>query len=352
MLFLDAVQLKPTLRPPVWLMRQAGRYLPEYRALRTRYTLEEMFRNPELACEITMLPIDLLGVDAAIVFSDILLIVEALGLQVRYPEKGGPQVEPKLQKEDDIYALSMRPLEDTLAYTYTAVEMLCRQLKIPLIGFCGGPFTIASYMFPQGEILSWIDKSPQAVHHLLSLLQKACERHLLLQIKAGAQVVQIFDSWANLLPESLIHEFAFAYLEKIIQALPVPVILFCRDSGLYAQRLAALGCQVISLDENANLEELVKTLPHNVALQGNLSPQLLTTGPSSLIVQKTKELVRIMHPRPGFIANLGHGVLPTTPVDHVRCFIDTIHQEASGGIEHKIASGLPPDKKPNFVPRS
>ncbi len=326
-LLLRSLKGEKTHRPPVWLMRQAGRYLPSYQNLRARYPLEEMFRSSSIAVEVTKMPVNLLGVDAAILFSDILLIAEVFGRAVYFPEKGGPRIDPPLVCPEEVYLLRQEPLEQRLGFTYEAVRSLTHELSVPLIGFCGGPFTIASYMISSGNIQDWVKKHPEAMHHLLSLLTQACLEHLRLQILAGAQVVQIFDSWANLLQPPCIQEFAFSYVAKIIQGLAdtqVPVIVFCRDSSTYARELASLSPHAISFDEKGSLSELASQIPPHMGIQGNLSPEFLKNGSTEEIYLHTRKLVQSMAGRAGFIANLGHGVLPATPVDNVRAFVEAV----------------------------
>jgi uroporphyrinogen decarboxylase len=326
-LFLKALRCKNKKRPPVWLMRQAGRYLPEYRALRERYSLSELFHHPEFVVLISRLPVDLLGTDAAILFSDILMIAEAFGLTIQFPEKGGPFIEEVLQSPADLLSRPLLAIEEKLAYALKGIEILRKQLTVPLIGFCGGPFTVASYLIQKGRSAKeWLYSEPENFHLALQKLTLATITYLQLQIKAGVQVVQVFDSWANVLTYPQFLEFSAPYLKQIVEALKktkVPVILFCRGSSGLAEELASLNPSAISFDWQKELSDLRKKVPPQIAVQGNLDPELLK-APIPTIRKTVSALLDKMKGEPGFVVNLGHGVLPDTPVDHVRCFIDTV----------------------------
>jgi uroporphyrinogen decarboxylase len=314
-LLLDALACSNTRRAPVWLMRQAGRYLPEYRALRGRYSLWDLFHCPELAVEVTLQPINLFGLDAAILFSDILVIAEAFGLQVFYPDGAAPTIE--LCSNFDL--LEATNIEETLHYVKKTIQLLKPELKIPLIGFCGGPFTIATYMVPHLTVSS-------SLHPLLEKITEASILYLKMQIEAGVNAVQIFDSWADKLSPEQFQEFSLHYLQKICAALKgtgVPVILFCRGSSNYPELLSAIQPAAISFDWKKEMAELRSRVPRTIAVQGNLDPEFLKNATSSEVAVKTGELLETMRGDPGFILNLGHGVLPQTPVDNVRAFVYT-----------------------------
>lgn len=321
-LLLDALQCNNKSRPPVWLMRQAGRYMPEYRALRAQHSLSHLFHTPELAAQVTLQPVELLGVDAAIVFSDILVIAEVFGQEVVFPEGKAPQVLPKLTPAS---SLSTLPVQEILHYVKTTIELLKPNLKVPLIGFCGGPFTLATYMTQSAT--EWLSQDPKSFHLLLDTITQVLIDYLKMQIHAGVDVVQIFDSWASLLTPSQFQEFSQAYLGKIVAGLKetgVPVILFCRGSSLYPQELSSLAPAAISFDSAQEIAKLRAFVPRHIAVQGNLDPEWLQVASISEVIAKTQTLLNSMRGDPGFIANLGHGVLPKTPVDNVRAFIDTI----------------------------
>lgn len=331
-LLLRALRCENEDRPPVWLMRQAGRYLPEYRRLREKYSLWELFHHPEIACEVTKLPLDLLGVDAAILFSDILLIAEAFGLKVHFPEGRGPFVAPLLQSSRDVYALPPHEVQESLSYVFKAIELLRKELRVPLIGFCGGPFTVASYLIESGskgelrKTKDWLYSDPESFHLLLQKLTLASIDYLRLQIEAGAQVIQIFDSWASVLSYPQFLHCSAHYLGQMVAALQdtgVPVILFCRGSSSLPEELAALNPHAISFDWQKEMADLRKKVPQGIAIQGNIDPDLLK-APKPFIIESVQNLLQSMEGDPSFIVNIGHGVLPDTPVDHVRCFVDTV----------------------------
>lgn len=325
MKFINALNCKNLDIPPVWIMRQAGRYLPSYRSLREKHTLMELFSTPELAAKVTMMPFEHFDFDAAIVFSDILLIAEALGLKVHYPDSGGPFVEPvinHLQVND----LHVQSIPTCAAET---IKLLKPELKVPIIGFCGGPFTIAHYMLNE-ESSEWFYLHHNSFHTLLQKITDASIEYLRLQIEAGADAIQIFDSWANLLPYTQFLEFSLPYLKKIVDALEdtgIPIIIFCRGSCVRVKDLVSIKPRAISFDWSRELSEMRPQVPANIAVQGNLSPHLLKDSRSA-IESAVRKLVDSMRNDPGFIMNLGHGILPDTPIDNVHCFIDTLRSYA------------------------
>ncbi len=323
--FLDALRCENRGRPPVWLMRQAGRYLPEYRALREKWSLRELFFTPELAAQVTMLPIDLLGVDAAILFSDISVVALSLGLKLDFRE--GPVIEPMV-KPADVENLPLIP--NALESIAKTIQIVKPQLQVPLIGFCGGPFTVASYLIEKhsGQELpqtkKWIYKEPEKFGKLLEKICTVSIEYLKQQVKAGVDAVQIFDSWAHVLDQEQFRTFCVPYLKQMVEALDVPVILFMRGSCLRVEDLVRVGPSAISFDWQMPLQEVRKVVPNNIAVQGNLDPDLLY-APKNVIRQKTKELCQSMQGDLGFVVNLGHGVKPDMPVDAVRCLIETVH---------------------------
>jgi uroporphyrinogen decarboxylase len=326
MIFLDALRCQNQQRPPVWLMRQAGRYMPEYRALRAKHSLWELFHQPELAAEVTLLPMQLLNVDAAILFSDILVIAEALGLSVHFPDTGGPFIEPAVQTAADVDKLQLRDISHSLDYVQKTIALVKPAIDVPLIGFCGGPFTIASYMMDKQQVKKWIYSDPASFHRLLDKITVATIAYLRLQIQAGVDAIQIFDSWANVLTHPQFLTFSAAYLKKIVDALRdtnIPIILFCRGSSQRPVELSAIQPAAISFDWQQKLPVLRRSVPSHIAVQGNLDPELLF-APQAIISQTVKHLLKEMQGDPGFIVNLGHGVLPETPIDNVRCLVDTV----------------------------
>ena len=337
-LFLRALRCEPVERPPVWLMRQAGRYMPQYRALRTSHTLWEMFHNPELAAEVTCQPLEHLGVDAAILFSDILVIVESLGLSVQFPNQGGPRVEPAISGASDIDALSLLPVQESLSYVFETIHLVKAATPVPLIGFSGGPFTIATYCLDPlnhgsfAQTQKWIQEDPQSLHLLLEKITTVTIAYLKGQIEAGVDALQIFDSWANILTDEQFAQFSLPYLQRIIDALRpsgIPVIVFCRDSSLRAEQLATLHPNAISFDWHLPMKQLRQKVPPHIAVQGNFHPEFLK-GSFAQIEQGVEELLTSMEGEKGFIVNLGHGVTPDIPFENVRHFVNRVKEGIAG----------------------
>lgn len=331
-ILLQALQMKNRGRPPVWLMRQAGRYLPQFRALRERYGFLEMCHQPELAVETTLLPIRLLGFDAAILFSDILVIAEALGVGLRFEKDLGPVIERPLNQASDVDALPRIDVEEKLGYVAEAIRMLRGQLKVPLIGFCGAPFTLASYLIEGGssrdlkKTKRWMLADPESFHQLLKLLSEATIAYLKMQINAGAQAIQIFDSWASALAHEQFREFSLKYMKDIVAAIDIPTILFCRGSSVFASQLAEAQPAAISVDWNADLSSIRRQLP-SMALQGNLDPDIMH-APRSVVEREVRRLLDSMRGDPGYIFNLGHGITPEVPVDNVKALVETVRSYA------------------------
>ncbi len=325
-LFLDALSCKNQGRPPVWLMRQAGRYLPSYRALRQKHTLSELFHTPELALEVTHLPFKVLDLDAAILFSDILVIVEVFGLKLVFPEGASPQVIPPLTSLDQIKKLVAFSVEEKLAYVFEIIRLLRPTLKVPLIGFSGAPFTIATYMIEGGaeQLNRWIQEDPLTVKELFDKISDALIEYLHLQVKSGVQAIQIFDSWANRLSYPDFLNYSLPYLQKMVEALQgTPVILFCRGSSLLFEELASLRPAGISFDGEKSMRELRSRVSKTIAVQGNIPNILLSEEP--LVVEKTvKILLEEMRGETGFIVNLSHGILPTARLESVQRLVDLV----------------------------
>ncbi len=331
-LLLRALHCEEVPRPPVWLMRQAGRYMPQYRALREKHSLWEMFHQPELAAAVTRQPVEHLGVDAAILFSDILVIAEALGLEIRFPDQGGPQVFPPIHTAAQVEALPTLSVKDTLHYVFDTIRRVKPEIDVPLIGFSGGPFTLASYFIDSFNHSSfertkkWMLEDPESFHLLLEKITQAIIAYLKEQIQAGVDVIQVFDSWANVLDDAQFAEFSAFYLQQIVDALRpsrVPVILFCRSSSLRAAELARIKPAGISFDWHAPMKELRSKVPQGIAVQGNFDPEFLKS-PLQDIERGVKELLDSMQGERGFIVNLGHGVMPDIPFEHVRHFVKMV----------------------------
>jgi uroporphyrinogen decarboxylase len=318
--------------PPIWLMRQAGRYMPDYRAIRARHSFLEMCHQPELIAEVTQLPIKAFGMDAAILFSDILVTAEALGVGLSFEDGRGPVVARPLNNEKDVKNLPQVNAEEKLGYVAEGIKLVRRQLEVPLIGFCGAPFTVASYMIEGGsssdlkKTKQWMLTNPESFHSLLEKITDLTLDYLTLQMDAGVDAIQIFDSWANQLGWNQFSEYSYKYMKKLtdyVKARQVPVILFCKGSSVFAPLLKEALPSAISLDSNCNMAAMRKVIPFNIAIQGNLDPDILY-APHYKIEQEVRDLLNTMHGDPAFIFNLGHGIKPDTPYDAVRVLVDTV----------------------------
>lgn len=330
-LLLRALRCEKVERPPIWLMRQAGRYMPQYQLLRAKHSLWKLFHVPELAAEVSYLPIELLDVDAVIVFSDILVLAEGLGLEIEFPDKGGPRVYPPIRSIEQIEQLSIHAVEEKLFFVFETLHLVKKRIKVPLIGFCGGPFTLATYLIDSTSkeqffyTKQWIKKDPQSFLELLAILTRASIVYLKAQVKAGAEIVQIFDSWASILSEAEFQQFCLPFLQQMVEELRlvVPVILFCRDSSIRYAQLAALSPAAISLDWHLPMKDLREKIPSSIAVQGNLKPEFLKKTASE-IEKEACSFLNSMKGSTGFIANLGHGVLPDIPFENVKLFVDIV----------------------------
>lgn len=319
MKLLDALAGKNRGRPPVWLMRQAGRYLPEYRALRESHTLREMFFTPSLAADVTLMPIRRFGFDAAILFSDITAIAPALGYSLEFQE--GPTVEPEATRCNWRARKQNLALLDPIA---EAAFLVKKQLDVPLIGFCGGPYTIATYL-TGGKTKEWMRSDPEEFDAFLALIAQMCIHSLHSQIAAGADAVQIFDSWADQLDEAGFSRWSLRWLTKIANAVDKPVILFMRGSSERCEKLAQIQNVCISLDQGKKVSDVRKSV--KCPLQGNLDPDLLFKSVAD-VRQSVNQLLQEMAGDPGFIVNLGHGVKPGTPLEAVEALVAEIKNDS------------------------
>jgi uroporphyrinogen decarboxylase len=330
-LLLRAARGEKTERVPVWMMRQAGRILAEYRAVREKAgSFIQLATNPELAAEVTLQPVDLLGVDAAIIFSDILVVPEAMGLPYEMEEKRGP-VFPKVVKSiEDIDQLRIAEPEEDLKYVLDAIRIVKKELngRVPLIGFAGAPFTIFCYMtegkgsktFSVAKKALYAD--PEFSHRLLQKITDSTISYLKAQVAAGANLVQIFDSWAGILSPVQYREYSLPYIRQICDAITeVPVTVFAKGAFFARQEIGELNCEVVGLDWNMDIEESRKLIP-NKTLQGNLDPCVLYSSFDQ--IQKEVHNMLDAFGSQRYIANLGHGVYPDTDPDKVRCFIDAV----------------------------
>ena len=325
---LRACRRQPVDRTPVWMMRQAGRYMKEYRDIRAKVSFLELCKNSDLAAEVSLQPYKVLGVDAVIFFSDILIPVEAMGLEVALTDKG-PELANPIRQRSDVDRLRIPDPATDVAFVGSIIKKLRQELQneVPLIGFAGAPWTLASYMIEGGgsksfaEIKTLAYREPQVLHALLDKLASTVSSYLLFQIESGAQVIQLFDTWAGELNRSDYEEFALPYTQRIFQAIGtrVPRILYLNGCSAILESMADSGADVISIDWRISIAEAKQRVGDRVALQGNLDPCVLL-GPEDRIFAKTKEILDQAGPA-GHILNLGHGILPPTPVENARSFI-------------------------------
>lgn len=337
-LILRAARGEKTERIPVWLMRQAGRVLPQYRKVRGKAkSFFTLLKTPELAAEVTLQPVEILEVDAAIIFSDILVIPEAMGLPYKMVEAKGPVFEKTIRTKKDIDNLQIAKA-DEISYVTDAIKIVKQKLnnKVPLIGFCGAPWTIFAYMtegcssktFSQAK--RFLYTQPQLAHFLLEKITKSSMNCLRAHISAGADMIQIFDSWAGVLSPQMYREFSLKYISEICSELndkrqttnDKPIIVFAKDAHFALKDFSALNCDVIGLDWTMNISEARKLVGKNKTLQGNADPCLLYAD-FSTIKKETEKMLRAFGPQ-RYIANLGHGLYPDTETDKVRCFVDTV----------------------------
>jgi uroporphyrinogen decarboxylase len=333
-LILKAARGEKVERTPVWLMRQAGRILPEYRAIRQSLSgFKELVETPELAAEVTIQPVDILGVDAAIIFSDILVVPEAMGLEYQMIENKGPYFEKTIQTLSDLEKINVPDVDDTLHYVLEAIKVTKKELnnRVPLIGFAGAPWTIFSYMiegqgsktFSKAKRMLYTDK--QLSHQLLEKITQTTIKYLKAQIKAGADIVQIFDSWAGILSHEQYLEFGMKYVSMICNAInEVPVTVFAKGAYFVRKEMGELNCNTIGLDWNMDIQKSRELIGKEKTLQGNLDPCMLYSDFDTIKLETSKMLSSFGPNR--HIANLGHGVYPDMHPDKVRCFVDTVKE--------------------------
>jgi uroporphyrinogen decarboxylase len=344
-LLLRALLREPTARRPIWLMRQAGRYLPEYRATRARAGgFLEMCTNPEIACEITLQPVDRFPLDAAILFSDILTIPHAMNLGLEFEAGEGPRFERPVRSAADIDRLGVPDPGAELKYVTDAVSLVRKELKgrVPLIGFAGSPWTVGTYMVEGGGsktfgiIKRMMYESPRDLHRLLALLAKATILYLNAQIAAGAQAVMIFDTWGGVLTPVQYQEFSLHYMAEIVAALTrsaegrrVPNIVFTKGGGAWLDKIAQIGCDATGVDWNTDLSVARRTVADKIALQGNLDPSALFAPPETLRAE-TLRVLKSYGAGPGHVFNLGHGITPDVDPERVAVLIETVQGYAPG----------------------
>jgi len=339
--FLRALLRQPVDVTPVWMMRQAGRYLPEYRATRSKAgDFMSLCKNTELACEVTLQPLERFPLDAAILFSDILTIPDAMGLGLYFEEGEGPRFKKTVRTAKDVDALQVIKTSEDLPYVTDAVSLIRKELngRVPLIGFSGSPWTLATYMVEGGSskdfrhLKAMIYDQPELAHELLSKLAESVTEYLNAQIKAGAQVVQIFDTWGGALSTPAYQEFSLNYMQQIVSGLikendgrEVPVILFTKSGGLWLESIAATGCHCVGLDWTVELGDARKRIGNKVALQGNMDPAMLYASPKK-IRKEVQRLLESYGTGNGHVFNLGHGITPSVDPENAGAFIEAVHE--------------------------
>ncbi len=339
--FLRACRREPTDATPVWLMRQAGRYMAEYRALREKYSILQMIKTPDLACEVTLQPIRAFDLDAAIIFADILPPLEAMGLELDFVKGEGPTIYNPVRTAGDIARLTVRPPEEVLSFTLDAIRLVRRELDgrgLPLIGFSGAPFTLATYAVEGGGggnrslVKNLMMNSPAHWAALMSKLSEVAGNYLLAQARAGAHALQVFDSWVGELSAYDYERYVLPYSRRTLEIAAqagVPIIHFGTNTNGMLGLIKAAGGDVIGVDWRTDLAQAWAILGNDVAVQGNLDPVALFADWEPL-QERVLHILNSVRGRPGHIFNLGHGILVGTPVDNVRRVVDLVHEHTSG----------------------
>ncbi len=339
--FLRALLREPTPYTPIWIMRQAGRYLPEYNQTRARAgSFLDLCRNPDLATEVTLQPLARFPLDAAIVFSDILTIPDAMGLGLYFEEGEGPKLERPLRDEWEIRDLTVPDIDSQLGYVLDAVSQVRRALdnEVPLIGFSGSPFTLACYMVEGGgssdfhNLKRMLYGRPELLHRILDVTAAAVTAYLNAQIERGAQAVMLFDTWGGVLSHAAFHAFSLAYLKRVVDGLKkehggarVPSILFTKGGGLWLESLAECGSDAIGLDWTMDIGAARRRVGNRVALQGNLDPAVLLSTPEA-VRREAEQVLAAFGSGTGHVFNLGHGVSQFTPPENVAALVDVVHE--------------------------
>lgn len=333
-LIIRTLRAEATERTPVWMMRQAGRYLPQYIQLREKYSFFERVQTPELACAITLQPVDIIGVDAAILFSDILVVPQAMGLEVQLIEKQGPLLPDPVKTEQDLSRLHIPDVTESLHFVFEAIQLIKQELngRVPLIGFAGAPWTLLCYMV-QGKGSKTFDEAkvfcfqyPQLAHRLLQMITDTTIAYLKGQIAAGADILQIFDSWGGLLSKADFETFSLQYIRQIVNAIKddAPTIIFAKGAWHSLKEMSDTGAQGLGIDWCIEPDMARKIAGDKIALQGNFDPARLLS-PVPEIKKEVNTMLRKFG-KNGHIANLGHGILPNVPIDHARAFVDSIKE--------------------------
>lgn len=337
-LFLRACKKERVERTPVWMMRQAGRYLPEYRAVRARADFLTMCKTPELAAEVTVQPVDVIGVDAAIIFSDILVIPEAMGMRLEMIESKGPHFDHPVRTREDIAALKIVDPQKELRFVMDALEMTKRALggRVPLIGFAGSPWTLATYMIEGGGSREFkytkqmMLDDPETLSVLLDKLTTAVRLCLEAQLAAGADAVQIFDTWGGTLAPDHYKRFSLDYMFKIVSTMNrngSPVIVFSKGANHSLKDIAEVGADVVGVDWTIDMAEVRGRIGDRVSIQGNLDPSALYASPENIRKEVTS-ILRKYGRGSGHVFNLGHGIFPDVPVEHARAFVRAVQEES------------------------
>lgn len=338
-LFLRAVRRQPVERTPVWIMRQAGRYLPEYRQTRQKAgDFLSLCKSPELACEVTLQPIERYQLDAAILFSDILTIPDAMNLGLYFSEGEGPRFKYPVNDQKKIEQLLLQGMPGDLSYVYDAVRLIRSELPsgLPLIGFAGSPWTLACYMVEgQGSkdfksLMTMLYQHPESSHQLLQFITENLITYLSGQVEAGVNCLMLFDTWGGLLPAKAYQDFSLAYMRSIVRIMKAkyphcPVILFTKGGGQWLESMADTGCDALGLDWTTDLNLARARVGEKVALQGNLHPSVLLTSPD-VIRQQVRNTLEAFGKGSGHVFNLGHGITPDVPPDHVKVLVDAIRE--------------------------
>lgn len=340
--FLKACRGEAVPYTPVWIMRQAGRYLKQYQKIRKKVDFLTLCKTPELAAEVTIQPIDALGVDAAILFSDILVPAEAMGVKLKFSEKKGPVLTPPILDEHSVEKLSVPEPEDSLGFVMETIKILRKELnsRVPLIGFSGAPFTMATYMIEGGTSKNFLQtkkmifQSPGLYASLMEKVTQTVVKYLEAQMKAGVQAVQIFDTWAGIFSPQDYKDYVLPYIKRVIKEIKdwqstelaesVPIIYFVGECGGLLEEIKTCGADVIGIDWRINMDDAIKRLGNNISVQGNLDPCALFQ-PREKIRGRIKDILNMAISARGHIFNLGHGILPETRVENVVAMVEMVH---------------------------
>jgi uroporphyrinogen decarboxylase len=333
-LFIDTLNgVNQSGRPPLWVMRQAGRYLPEYRALKEKYSFLEMVKNPELATEVTLQPLRRFKLDAAIVFSDILVIPEAMGQGYDFRNGGGIEMTSKISSEKDIDQLSTEAIQEKLSYVSSTLKLLRKELggNQALLGFCGSPWTLACYMIEGGsadgfpKALAWAKEHPASFHKLLGKIADALIEYLKMQASCGVDALQIFDSWHNLCPSDHLWDYSLHWIQKVIENIPseLAIIVYANASADRLCEIKKTGTRALGVHHNTDLPEVRKRLPSPLVLQGNLDPELMETNSGQVAIE-TNKILDSMRNDPAHIMNLGHGIRPNAKIECMEALVDAV----------------------------